>query len=408
MNRPSGIAALLLLGTLSAFAGPVTTVAWNGHTGAVSYTYDDARASQIPNLLPQLDSLNIKATFEIAAANVGNFTAHMPEWIQASRNGHELANHTYYHQNMPTTDPAATDTVRHMATYLRGLDTSIQAVTFAYPNCVVNGKNGVSAENFIGRGCGQTTYAWGTQPSDWMNIQGLILSPTSVNTAVSLLNTAKTNNSWAITIVHDVIDPTPDQYSLTPANNRIMLNAGISNSLWIDTYLNIGAYYRAHFTMDTVTAAPISGGWNLAWTSPHAKMPKRVNLRVRFAAATFGTSFTVQQNSVTIPPDTDGSYVIDFMKLSLKVFQGTTGIKSRVILPSKLHAWVTRNGIVCDGVFGEVAATVVDVRGHALFHGRVSNRLVPLRTDQLHGILFLTLVNRASGASVHAMVNATH
>ncbi len=63
MNTKIKILSLLTF-TCSAFAaGPVTTVPWNGHKGAVSFTYDDARDGQIPNLLPQLDSLGIKATF---------------------------------------------------------------------------------------------------------------------------------------------------------------------------------------------------------------------------------------------------------------------------------------------------------------------------------------------------------
>ena len=392
-------------------AAPVTTVPWNGHTGAVSFTYDDARVSQLPNLLPQLDSLHIKATFEIAAlAGLGNFTSRRADWIQVSRNGHELANHTYNHENVNESNgDSVTKVIKSMADTLRGIDPSVQSVTFAYPNCNLTtnatAKNGLSAENFMARGCGSPTLSWGTQPSDWMNIAGEILGPTSANSAVSSINSAKTNNRWYITIVHDV-SSTPDQYSMTPANNLIMLNAAISAGVWIDTYSAVGAYYRAHFTMDTATAKTVSGGWNLAWVSPHPKMPKSVKLRVKLAAATFGTSFTVQQSGVTIPVETDGSYIIDFMKLSLQVLQGTIGIKSHVILPSKLDARMVTNGIVFGGVFGEVDATVVDVRGNRVFHGKVSNRMVLLRNDQMRGVLFLTLSDRASKTSVHAVVTA--
>ncbi len=331
--------------------------------------------------------------------------------MQVSRNGHELANHTYYHINVPTTDPAATDTVLHMATYLRGLDTSIQAVTFAYPNCVVGGENGVSSQNFIARGCGQTTYAWATQPSDWMNIQGLIITSATggatnnVSTAVSLLGTAKTSNSWAITIIHDVINPPPDEYSATPADNLKVLTAGVSNNLWIDTYMHVGAYYRAHFTMDTVKAISTTNGWNINWVSPHPKMPKSVPLRVNLAAATFGTSFTVMQGSTVIAPQLDSSYVIDFMKLSMTVTQGTTGIKARGYTPSNLQVELAPNGIRLGGVVGTVDVIVSDVHGHAIFHGRVSDRLVPLRQDQMRGILFVTVNNHVKGTSVHTMIN---
>jgi hypothetical protein len=119
-------------------------------------------------------------------------------------------------------------------------------------------------------------------------------------------------------------------------------------------------------------------------------------------------NYTVRQNGTTIAPEIDGSYVIDFMKLSLNVLNGTLGARPRAVLPEKLDAQATRNGIVFGGVVGEVEAIVVDIRGTELFHGRVSNRLVPLRNDQLQGVLFLTLLDRATGASVRAMINATH
>jgi hypothetical protein len=143
-------------------------------------------------------------------------------------------------------------------------------------------------------------------------------------------------------------------------------------------------------------------------------MPKSVKLKVKLAAATFGTSFTVQQGGVTIPPAADGSYTIDFMKLSLNVIQGSTGIASRTLLPARLRARTAREGIVFGGVVGgEVEAIVSDVRGAVLFRGPVSGgtgseRLVPIGENRLKGILFLTLVDRTGGASVRALVNATH
>lgn len=413
MNKQNLSSILPLLGAVLSWAGPVTTVPWNGHSGAVSFTYDDARTSQIPNLLPQLDALGIKATFFISVTGAGgDFEAKKSTWIAAAKNGHELANHTKAHVNVPA-DPGAASLILEMANYLRALDPVVQSVTFAYPNCNVNGKAGIGAENFISRACGQTSYAWGTQPSDWLNHQGLILTPNNVATAVGMLNAAKTGNTWVTTIVHDVKE-SPDDYSLTPADNKKMLDAAVANALWIDTYQNVAAYYRAHFVMDAVNPSPINSGWNMSWTSPHAKMPKSVKLRVKLAAATFGNSFTVQQGGVTIPKETDGSYIIDFMKLSLSIVEGTTGIPSRTLLPSRLQARAGRGGIVFGGVLGgEVEAMVSDVRGSVLFRGTVSGgrgseRLVPIGEDRLKGILFLTLFDRSGGTSVRALVNATY
>ena len=128
MNRQHLTAALLLIGTFSVFAGPVTTVPWNGHTGAVSYTYDDARASQLPNLLPQLDSLKIKATFEIPITGVGTFSANRAAWIQVSRNGHELANHTYPHTSLTDANAAGLVKEGRVGGALAGEDIAARAV----------------------------------------------------------------------------------------------------------------------------------------------------------------------------------------------------------------------------------------------------------------------------------------
>ena len=73
-----------------------------------------------------------------------------------------------------------------MANYLRALDPIVESVTFAYPNCKVNGKAGIGAEDFVEPRMRQTSYAWGAQPSDSMNIQGLILTPPMSNSAVTL------------------------------------------------------------------------------------------------------------------------------------------------------------------------------------------------------------------------------
>lgn len=315
------LSSILLLGASVTLAGPITTVAWNGYTGAFSFTYDDARNTQIPNLIPAVDALGFKVTFFIT--NMYSFPSQKSEWIKAAKNGHELANHTSDHNS-----PSGSN-VSSMASTLRALDPSVDAVTFAYPNCTVTGTSNVNAEAFMGRGCAQATYQWGTQPSDWMNIQGLIINSGAPTPGVNLINSAKSGNSWGLTIVHDV-GPNPDQYSLTVADNQKMLDAAKSANVWVAPYGTVGAYYRAHFTMDAVTVSG-SSPWNITWTSPHPKMPKVVKLKVKLASATFGSSFTVSQDNVAIPANSDGSYTIDFMKLKMTVTSGTTGIDNRTI-----------------------------------------------------------------------------
>lgn len=396
MIRTSLAMSFPLLVVGAAIAAPVTTVPWNGYPGAVSLTYDDARNTQLPNLVPQLDGLGVKATFFIT--NMYSFPGSKNDWIKVAKNGHELGNHTSDH-NTPNNSNVAT-----MASTLRGLDPSVDAVTFAYPNCSITGTSSVSAESFMGRGCADTKYDWGTQPGDWMNIQGQILGSSSVGNGVAAINAAK-SNKWVITIVHDVGN-NPDQYSLTVADNKKLLDAAISNKLWIAPYGTVGAYYRAHFTMDKVTPTKNGSNWDLKWTSPHPKMPKVVKLRVKLDAATFGGNITVKQGDAAISPESDGSYVIDFMKLAMTVEPKSTGVGPRASsLFAGFEARVNGNGLVLSGVDREVDASIVDLRGATVFKGRVANAVVPLGSRK--GILLLEVTDPVTGISARRMVNAT-
>ena len=72
--------------------------AWpNGARAAVSLAYDDALDSQLDNALPVLNRYGIKASFYLTLSNPA--VAHrMAAWRAAAQGGHELGNHTLFHQ----------------------------------------------------------------------------------------------------------------------------------------------------------------------------------------------------------------------------------------------------------------------------------------------------------------------
>jgi len=393
--HPVRFLAQIAFGAALVQAGPVTTVPWNGYTGAVSFTYDDARKSQIPTLIPQLDALGVKATFFLTYGAGGDLSTNKAAWIKAGKSGHELANHTYDHQNVS----AGNTQVKKMADDVRGFDPSFDVVTFAYPNCSVGGTDVVGAENFIGRGCGSASYAWGSQPADWMNVQGLILSNNVITPAITALNGAKSNNTWVTMIVHDVT-ASPDQYSLTPDNNKTMVQQAITNKLWIGTFQQVASYYRAHFVMDAATATANSTGWSLKWTSPHAKMPKSVILRVKLDSKVFGDSVTVSQGGTKLAKQSDGAYLLDFMKLSLDVAKGGSVGVSRAPFVPDLAARRTSRGIVVSGA--RDAAFELSVR---TFDGRrLASRVFEPGTSE--GETTLELDPRQAGSPVLAVFSA--
>ena len=81
----------LLLALGMAFSWP------EGKRAAVSLAYDDAINSQLDNAIPALDRHRLKASFYLTLSSE-TLVMRLPEWRAAAANGHELGNHTLFHQ----------------------------------------------------------------------------------------------------------------------------------------------------------------------------------------------------------------------------------------------------------------------------------------------------------------------
>jgi len=80
--------------SISNYAQPFQ--AWLGKKCAVVLTYDDAIDQHLDNVLPILDSLELKASFFITASSP-SIRNRLNEWKQLPVKGHELGNHTLFH-----------------------------------------------------------------------------------------------------------------------------------------------------------------------------------------------------------------------------------------------------------------------------------------------------------------------
>lgn len=69
----------------------------NGAKAAVSLAYDDTLASQLDVALPALNAQGVKASFYLQLSSP-LLTARLSEWRAAAAQGHELGNHTLFHQ----------------------------------------------------------------------------------------------------------------------------------------------------------------------------------------------------------------------------------------------------------------------------------------------------------------------
>jgi peptidoglycan/xylan/chitin deacetylase (PgdA/CDA1 family) len=69
----------------------------HGARAAVSLAYDDALDSQLDVAIPALDRAGLKGSFYLQLSNPA-VDKRMAEWRAAARNGHELGNHSLFHQ----------------------------------------------------------------------------------------------------------------------------------------------------------------------------------------------------------------------------------------------------------------------------------------------------------------------
>lgn len=69
---------------------------WQGKQAAVVLTYDDALNVHLDNVIPALESRELKGTFYLSAFFDGSKNR-IEDWKKAASLGHELGNHTLYH-----------------------------------------------------------------------------------------------------------------------------------------------------------------------------------------------------------------------------------------------------------------------------------------------------------------------
>lgn len=106
MNATGAMSILQVVTMLAAtsLAAPFATAGdrepfhWpGGQRAAVSLAYDDALESQLDHAIPALDRHGFKGSFYLQLSG-DTLRTRLPEWRAAAARGHELGNHTLFHQ----------------------------------------------------------------------------------------------------------------------------------------------------------------------------------------------------------------------------------------------------------------------------------------------------------------------
>lgn len=93
---PTVLCLLVLSGP--AIAAPPVAFAWpEGQRAAVSLAYDDALDSQLDTAIPALDRHGLKGSFYLTLS-ADTVRTRLHDWRATARNGHELGNHSLFHQ----------------------------------------------------------------------------------------------------------------------------------------------------------------------------------------------------------------------------------------------------------------------------------------------------------------------
>ncbi|MCV2367716.1 polysaccharide deacetylase family protein [Roseateles oligotrophus] len=92
------LAAALLKLTAAAFGAESRPFQWpKGERAAVSLAYDDALNSQLDNAIPALNRAGLRGSFYLTLSS-DVVSQRMSDWRAAAAAGHELGNHTLFHQ----------------------------------------------------------------------------------------------------------------------------------------------------------------------------------------------------------------------------------------------------------------------------------------------------------------------
>ena len=295
----------------AAYAGPITTVPWNGHPGAVSFTFDDSEISQLNNLGDYFEkNQDIKVTFFMTGGmNAGNQSKYFP----MAEKGHEIGNHSKTHADLTNSNNLKGE----ITDYKYDLEqrSGAEVVAFATPYCYYN--DAVEAEiakaHIVNRNCqGATKYKWDEEPI-WERISSDCYQGNTQQSKGNM-SEAKQKNAWTVQLNHGVTGG--GGYSISKDDMISIMDEAKAQGLWRAPMGRVAAYYRAHFVIDKATSTDIDGGFKVTWKSPHSAMPKSVPLRVKIEGA---EGKTVKQKGKEVKAEDDGSFVIDFMDLELEV-----------------------------------------------------------------------------------------
>ncbi len=225
-------------------------------------TYDDALNTHLDQVVPALDSLQLKGTFFLSAAAPA-FTQRLSEWKKAAADKHELANHTLFHpcdgskpgRSFVTPDyDLATYSVRRITDEIRMTNAVLQALdgkkerTFAYPcgDTMVDGKlylKELKDELVAARGVHGEMVPKG--PTDLYNVGSFMINGQTGEELIKLVKQAQKSNSMIVFLFHGVGGEHSLNVSLEAHRKLLQYIKANEKTIWNPTFVEAANFMKA-------------------------------------------------------------------------------------------------------------------------------------------------------------------
>lgn len=301
---------------------------WAGFKAALSFTFDDSQPSHIDHY-PALKAQRVRVTYYI------NPTANWyPQWNDPTRfdaiwqdavaQGSEIGNHTTHHcRAAELTDNDSGTCKDGLAdagaefddtnNYIRTKIGQGAVWTTAYPFGDVDYRAAAASRFFIARGVQPGMVAPGAA-SDALNLPvvGLAAGGDRLATFNAAVDNALGQGRWMMYLFHTLL-PTTQDWGGGEDIGAVTGNMAYAKSLgtvWIDSVVNIGAYWRGQQLLQAAVPSTSGGVTTWRWTLP-ANFPTGRKLRVVVDGG------TLSQNGAPLPWDRRGYYEVSLDARSL-------------------------------------------------------------------------------------------
>jgi len=253
--------------------GNLAVLNWAGFKAAVSYTFDDTNSSQIQHYA-ELQALGVRMTFYLITSKTSDLNS--PVWVQAMQDGHELANHTRTHQMTGTAEDVDGGDMDLRQKF------GITVWTMASPYGSTTYVPLAATRYLINRGVNNSQIA-PNDTTDPFNIYCYVPPAGATATVFNAeIDAVRTAGRWKTVLVHGFNGGSDGAYQPVAIEEftASVEHAKSFGDVWIDSVVNVGAYWRAQKMFSAVTPTTSGATTTWTWTLPAHFPPGRV-LRVK-------------------------------------------------------------------------------------------------------------------------------